>query len=998
MTDLASLGLRVESDQVDTASTRMDKMKSSAAGLETATDRLASSTVKSDGAIAAMLASIDRTTQEMLALSRMHQQAGGAALVQAGATERLTADLQQASAATRTMGSAVEDAARTSRRAGSELNAMAEAIARVEAEDRAAYAATMALAKAQKDLAASSTGVSTGTVQLDAHMAAYRNSLNQATVSAGQKRAATQQLGAQINDFGTQVSAGINPIVAFNQQLGQLGYAMSQMGGRAGAVGAFLAGPWGAAIVVGAAVLSTLTMKVLAQRNALEEATKKLREDAKESQIAAQAKAIYAKSVDGVRDALRDMNADLSKSIQSQRQAELATLAAAEGQRQYSIRLRESLTAQLELRKTQAQAQLDRAMMPNQQGEAAALGLSAAQKAVADANSALRQNEANIAAAQQAIRSAAVPIAIRTAEELSTANGRINRTYDQMRDRAIAAARGNDQLARSLGGTLLGVERQRQAALEAERESKRDASAADRQAASAARREANIARELEAIAETVKANYDLAAAYGVSAEAALKAEAATEATGRAIRRQGDVDAFVAAQMELNASKAAASAAQAVADLRFETAARERANAAIASGAMTSTEANEAMALENRLRPLIAAAAAIEGERKEALLKIINDLTEAQKENNAVNREAQLIQQNAADQNRIASLEDQIRLVGPRTRQSVVMQSVFDTERDLTSAGIDPNTDAYREAMDNAAKLAGRQYDLTVEQFRYNDSLTITGDLLARIDDQARSVGQGLADSFGTAGEALGGLLTAMTGYRAEIESIREQEAAYALQGGNDQRRLAQFAQDRARAEVESYGTALSAAKGFFSEGSDGYRALQAAEAAYRVFQFAMSVQAMAMGAAETSTHVAQSGTKAAASTAAGAAKMFENLGPLGFPMVAAMLALLASLGLRGSGGGSSGGTSSASSVDASVSASQGYSQQAAAQQSLFASSVASKVEVKVTADRDGLNAYVAQTAREEAAPMVAQGMAAASGATRAQVFSDLDKSRTYSRG
>jgi hypothetical protein len=228
----------------------------------------------------------------------------------------------------------------------------------------------------------------------------------------------------------------------------------------------------------------------------------------------------------------------------------------------------------------------------------------------------------------------------------------------------------------------------------------------------------------------------------------------------------------------------------------------------------------------------------------------------------------------------------------------------------------------------------------------------------------------------------------MSSYQSRMAEINLAEKEHHLSA-------AQAERERAYAQIANYGDMLGAAKGFFQEGSDGYRALQAAEAAYRVFQFAMSVQAMAMGAAETSAHVAQSGTKAAASTAAGAAKMFESLGPLGFPVVAAMLALLASLGLKGKGG--SGGGSS-SSVDASVATSQSYSQQADASQSMFAASVAQKVEVRVTADRDGLNAYVAQTAREEAAPMVAQGMAAASGATRAQVFADLDKSRTYSRG
>ena len=157
----------------------------------------------------------------------------------------------------------------------------------------------------------------------------------------------------------------------------------------------------------------------------------------------------------------------------------------------------------------------------------------------------------------------------------------------------------------------------------------------------------------------------------------------------------------------------------------------------------------------------------------------------------------------------------------------------------------------------------------------------------------------------------------------------------------------------------------------------------------------MSVQAMASGAAETAAHVAQSGTKAAASTAAGAAKMFEQLGPYAFPVVAAMVALLATLGMKGKGGGGGG---SSPSLDSSVAKSQGYSQQADATQSSFAASVAQKVDVRVSADRDGIHAYVAQTAREETAPMVMQGMAATAGATRAQVMSDLDKGRTYSRG
>ena len=278
--------------------------------------------------------------------------------------------------------------------------------------------------------------------------------------------------------------------------------------------------------------------------------------------------------------------------------------------------------------------------------------------------------------------------------------------------------------------------------------------------------------------------------------------------------------------------------------------------------------------------------------------------------------------------------------------------------------------------------------LRVRLIELVDPLQLIADEMRLIDQLAQDSARGMASAFGETGRVLGDLLTNMTGFESRMAEIALAERKKQLSGSQADR-------ERAHAQVQYYGDMLGAAKGFFQEGSDGYRALQAAEAAWRVFSFAMSVQAMAQQAAETSASVAGSAAKGTASAAAGAAKMFEALGPFGFPVVAAMIALLASLGLKGKGGG---GGSASPSLDGSVAKSQGYNQQADATQSSFAASLAQKVEVRVTADRDGLNAYVAQTAREEATPLVMQGMAAASGATRAQVMSDLDKGRTYSRG
>ena len=90
------------------------------------------------------------------------------------------------------------------------------------------------------------------------HVQAYQKHLDAQAKAMRNHRQGTQQLGMQFNDLGTSISTGASPIQAFNQQLGQMGYALSMMKGKAGEVGAFLAGPWGAAIVIATMALGPL--------------------------------------------------------------------------------------------------------------------------------------------------------------------------------------------------------------------------------------------------------------------------------------------------------------------------------------------------------------------------------------------------------------------------------------------------------------------------------------------------------------------------------------------------------------------------------------------------------------------------------------------------------------------------------------------------------------------------------------------------------------------
>lgn len=249
--------------------------------------------------------------------------------------------------------------------------------------------------------------------------------------------------------------------------------------------------------------------------------------------------------------------------------------------------------------------------------------------------------------------------------------------------------------------------------------------------------------------------------------------------------------------------------------------------------------------------------------------------------------------------------------------------------------------------------------------------------LRLIDGLANDMADGLTSAFGESGRALGDLMTTMTAYQSKLAEIDMAEREYRLTAMQADR-------ERSQAQMQNYGDMAAAARGFFAEGSDGYKVLLAIEQAYRIQQMIGMVQAMAMGSTETASSVANSATKGAASMAAGAAKMFEALGPWAFPAVAAMVAVLASFGLRGGSGGGSRGASGAAANDntpadttAAVRAQserQGQAQAAAAQ------SMANRVQVVVTADREGLNAYVVGTAERVAAPMAVQ-----SGQVSAQV-------------
>lgn len=87
---------------------------------------------------------------------------------------------------------------------------------------------------------------------------ASTQALQRSGAVSGQVRASMANLGQQVGDIAQGFAMGTPPVTIFAQQMGQVAYAASGLGGRIGAVATFLSGPWGAALTGTAVILAAL--------------------------------------------------------------------------------------------------------------------------------------------------------------------------------------------------------------------------------------------------------------------------------------------------------------------------------------------------------------------------------------------------------------------------------------------------------------------------------------------------------------------------------------------------------------------------------------------------------------------------------------------------------------------------------------------------------------------------------------------------------------------
>ena len=141
-------------------------------------------------------------------------------------------------------------------------------------------------------------------------------------------------------------------------------------------------------------------------------------------------------------------------------------------------------------------------------------------------------------------------------------------------------------------------------------------------------------------------------------------------------------------------------------------------------------------------------------------------------------------------------------------------------------------------------------------------------------DRMAATADNLANSWGNVGRSIADAISALGNYKerqAEIDKL------VATQQKSEQWGI----KATADLQLNSLIGITDAAKNLFSQHSKGYKAMAAAEKALTIIQLA----------------------RTAVDVAGGAARMFATLGPLAFPAVGAMLAVMASLGFSGGGSG-----------------------------------------------------------------------------------------------
>lgn len=283
----------------------------------------------------------------------------------------------------------------------------------------------------------------------------FASSQGRVVAQSGALRAAMQGASFQVQDTFTQLSMGANVFQVVAIQGGQLAGQFANIEGRAGSFARFMIGPWGLAITGALLVLGPLTKGMFEFGNAVGDEIDKLKESAKTTAIAEQAKKAFLRTEAGAIDDVRALTAEIRKQNDALRSnAELSNVRA-----KTALKTLQDERAPLAKQLAEARAAL-RATNAAPSGGVAGTG-SVIQGQAAERVRALAERlkavDAGIAGAQAAVNSTRADLADEAAKRSIDPIALINRRYEgpdglieRAKRRAVAEGTVTTALTRQL--------------------------------------------------------------------------------------------------------------------------------------------------------------------------------------------------------------------------------------------------------------------------------------------------------------------------------------------------------------------------------------------------------------------------------------------------------------------------------------------------------------------------------------------------------------------
>ena len=236
---------------------------------------------------------------------------------------------------------------------------------------------------------------------------------------------------------------------------------------------------------------------------------------------------------------------------------------------------------------------------------------------------------------------------------------------------------------------------------------------------------------------------------------------------------------------------------------------------------------------------------------------------------------------------VAPLEQQVALLGQSARAQALANLEAEREQIVLERGVEA-WERYR-----AARIRLMEADFA--QSGQEQFLQSLEDMVSATEAAA----QNMADAFGSVGGAIGAITVEITRFASAQVAAAQRVAEAEREYGSTSFQYADARAAQASAEINHYGNLASAAKGFFKEGSDGYKALLAAEKVFRAFELAIAIKnavvKIGLIGAQTAAKVTSDTAMAASDTARAGVEQGNSIITTGIKAVEAVVNAIRSL-------------------------------------------------------------------------------------------------------